>query len=324
MPVPPGPTGRRGRRTDLLLLRPGRHAAGVRRGRPAVRLDRGRPGRRGSRARSRRARRGPGSTTSRSPCTTARPPPTSTAPLGFSFIGTIEQPHDPRGFSIGYLKSGDTVLEVFTYDSAKQRPGAAARRARLPVRPADVATDPGRGAPVGSDGEPIGGRRPERVRVRRRRDGPDAVTAPDGNDWLRPLGCTGLRVTAVAVGGAPLGSMPENFGHEVSARRGYRPRRVRPGLAASGTRHRPTATAAARASAGSARHRPPRRAARRLPGHHQGRRPRPGLLRRPGPRQHRRVPSSGWPGSPAAGATCTILNSTTSTTWPAPAGRSRR
>ncbi len=36
-------------------------------------------------------------------------------PLGFSFIGTIEQPHDPRGFSIGYLKSGDTVLEVFTY-----------------------------------------------------------------------------------------------------------------------------------------------------------------------------------------------------------------
>jgi catechol 2,3-dioxygenase-like lactoylglutathione lyase family enzyme len=40
-------------------------------------------------------------------------------PLGFSFLGTIEQPHDPRGFSIGYLKSGDTVLEIFTYEAAK-------------------------------------------------------------------------------------------------------------------------------------------------------------------------------------------------------------
>jgi catechol 2,3-dioxygenase-like lactoylglutathione lyase family enzyme len=38
---------------------------------------------------------------------------------GFSFIGTIEQPHDSRGFSIGYLKGGDTVLEVFTYDVGK-------------------------------------------------------------------------------------------------------------------------------------------------------------------------------------------------------------
>jgi catechol 2,3-dioxygenase-like lactoylglutathione lyase family enzyme len=35
---------------------------------------------------------------------------------GFEFIGTIEQPHDRRGFHIGYLKGGDTVLEVFTYD----------------------------------------------------------------------------------------------------------------------------------------------------------------------------------------------------------------
>jgi len=39
--------------------------------------------------------------------------------FGFSFIGTIEQPHDPRGFSIGYLKSGDTVIEVFTYQRDK-------------------------------------------------------------------------------------------------------------------------------------------------------------------------------------------------------------
>ena len=42
------------------------------------------------------------------------------AALDFSLIGTLEQPQDPRGFSIGYLKSGNTVLEVFTYDSAKQ------------------------------------------------------------------------------------------------------------------------------------------------------------------------------------------------------------
>ena len=37
--------------------------------------------------------------------------------FGFSFLGTIEQPHDPRGFSIGYFRSGTTVLEVFTYRS---------------------------------------------------------------------------------------------------------------------------------------------------------------------------------------------------------------
>lgn len=42
------------------------------------------------------------------------------------------------------------------------------------------------------------------------------MTAPGRPGWLRPLGGTGLQVTAVAVGGAPLGSMPENFGHEVS------------------------------------------------------------------------------------------------------------
>ena len=42
------------------------------------------------------------------------------------------------------------------------------------------------------------------------------MTAPGRTDWVRPLGSTALPVTAVAVGGAPLGSMPENFGHEVS------------------------------------------------------------------------------------------------------------
>ena len=40
--------------------------------------------------------------------------------FGFRFIGTIEQPHDDRGFSIGYLKSGDTVIEVFTFQTVKQ------------------------------------------------------------------------------------------------------------------------------------------------------------------------------------------------------------
>lgn len=40
-------------------------------------------------------------------------------PYGFTLIGTIEQPHDPRGFSIGFLKSGPTVLEIFTYAADK-------------------------------------------------------------------------------------------------------------------------------------------------------------------------------------------------------------
>ena len=37
---------------------------------------------------------------------------------------------------------------------------------------------------------------------------------------LRPLGATGLLVSAVTLGGAPLGSMPENFGYEVAERDG--------------------------------------------------------------------------------------------------------
>jgi catechol 2,3-dioxygenase-like lactoylglutathione lyase family enzyme len=60
--------------------------------------------------------------------------------FGFSFIGTIEQPHDQRGFSIGYLKSGDTVIEVFTYQVAK-----TARTPQLDVAGfayADLAGDP--------------------------------------------------------------------------------------------------------------------------------------------------------------------------------------
>jgi D-threo-aldose 1-dehydrogenase len=34
---------------------------------------------------------------------------------------------------------------------------------------------------------------------------------------MRPLGTTGLTVSALCLGGAPLGSMPENFGYEVAA-----------------------------------------------------------------------------------------------------------
>lgn len=43
------------------------------------------------------------------------------------------------------------------------------------------------------------------------------MTSPSSPDWVRPLGSTGLRVSAVCAGGSPLGSMPENYGHELSA-----------------------------------------------------------------------------------------------------------
>jgi len=39
--------------------------------------------------------------------------------FGFAHHGTILQPHDERGFSINYLKGGDTVLEIFTYEAVK-------------------------------------------------------------------------------------------------------------------------------------------------------------------------------------------------------------
>lgn len=37
------------------------------------------------------------------------------------------------------------------------------------------------------------------------------------NEWIRPLGSTGLPVSAVAAGGGPIGSMPEMFGYDVPA-----------------------------------------------------------------------------------------------------------
>jgi D-threo-aldose 1-dehydrogenase len=46
------------------------------------------------------------------------------------------------------------------------------------------------------------------------------MSAPTGGLPRRPLGRSGLRVTPLCVGGGPLGSMPENFGYDVSAERG--------------------------------------------------------------------------------------------------------
>jgi len=37
---------------------------------------------------------------------------------------------------------------------------------------------------------------------------------PASPDWLRPLGSTGLTVSAVAAGGGPIGGMPELFGYD--------------------------------------------------------------------------------------------------------------
>jgi D-threo-aldose 1-dehydrogenase len=40
------------------------------------------------------------------------------------------------------------------------------------------------------------------------------------DDWLRPLGETGLVVSAIGAGGGPLGNMPETFGSDVDADQG--------------------------------------------------------------------------------------------------------
>lgn len=44
-----------------------------------------------------------------------------------------------------------------------------------------------------------------------------AGLGPGSDRWLRTLGGTGLDVTAITVGGAPLGSMPHAFGYTVAA-----------------------------------------------------------------------------------------------------------
>ncbi|HEY0473447.1 MAG TPA: aldo/keto reductase, partial [Kribbella sp.] len=42
------------------------------------------------------------------------------------------------------------------------------------------------------------------------------MTSSSTDDWLRPLGSTGLTVSAVCAGGAVLAGMPEVFGYDVS------------------------------------------------------------------------------------------------------------
>ncbi|AEE44339.1 aldo/keto reductase [Cellulomonas fimi] len=46
------------------------------------------------------------------------------------------------------------------------------------------------------------------------------TTAPGRPGWIRPLGRTGLEVSAVCLGGGPLGSMPDLFGRDVPADQG--------------------------------------------------------------------------------------------------------
>ena len=42
--------------------------------------------------------------------------------LGYVKMAGIHQPHDPRGFEITFLRSGDSSLELFAFDRAETRP----------------------------------------------------------------------------------------------------------------------------------------------------------------------------------------------------------
>lgn len=44
---------------------------------------------------------------------------------------------------------------------------------------------------------------------------PKAPVTPDSPNWMRPFGKTGLMVSAVTMGGGPLGHMPQLFGYDV-------------------------------------------------------------------------------------------------------------
>jgi len=46
------------------------------------------------------------------------------------------------------------------------------------------------------------------------------VPTPASADWLRPLGQTGVQVSAVIAGGGPIGGQPELFGYDVPERQG--------------------------------------------------------------------------------------------------------
>ncbi|HEV7624139.1 MAG TPA: aldo/keto reductase [Amnibacterium sp.] len=47
-----------------------------------------------------------------------------------------------------------------------------------------------------------------------------AVPTTSSAHWIRPLGATGLQVSAIAAGGGPIGGMPELFGYDVPERQG--------------------------------------------------------------------------------------------------------
>jgi catechol 2,3-dioxygenase-like lactoylglutathione lyase family enzyme len=81
-------------------------------------------------------------------------------PFGFELIGTIHQVNDPRGFEINYLKGGDTVLEVFTFDAATtyRSPQLEARGfSSITLATAAASSLEGLGDPigVGSDGSTL-------------------------------------------------------------------------------------------------------------------------------------------------------------------------
>ncbi len=64
-----------------------------------------------------------------------------------------------------------------------------------------------------------------------------------GSLALRPLGSTGLHVTPICIGAAPLGNMPEDFAYEVSEERALATvRAVLAGPSTSWIRQLPTAT----------------------------------------------------------------------------------
>jgi catechol 2,3-dioxygenase-like lactoylglutathione lyase family enzyme len=69
-------------------------------------------------------------------------------PLGYVTMAGIHQPHDPRGFEIAFLRSGDSSLEIFSFNSAttRERETTTADRGFLAVEleraaPADAAAE---------------------------------------------------------------------------------------------------------------------------------------------------------------------------------------
>jgi catechol 2,3-dioxygenase-like lactoylglutathione lyase family enzyme len=97
--------------------------------------------------------------------------------LGFEVIGQLFHEQDPRGFVITYLRAGDTVLEVFTYEAEKSGPS----------RPGDGT--PGFRA-VGFDSAD-----PEATAARLREAGAEAAGAGPGGSWQRFLDPDGVPLT---------------------------------------------------------------------------------------------------------------------------------